>query len=323
MLTGSDLACSLLVPAIVAALVACWGIGGCESWRLERAAIAGYLAGHLLLVTVTGVGLRRALGDTEPAAWQTAFIASVAQVLRPHEARDALPVLLAVAIVLLWVETRLPRRFRLMMHAVWLLLGIVFATRLLWGSVYWTTQWSGLQRAGVLGGLGIALSLPGILAGRGTSARGSVSRLSLLLQCGIAGCVAVTLMLSGSKVYGLLGLAAAGALSGFSLLLLRGDQDEPFTRPPRIPPLLMGSLLILGLFYAEVTRSQAALLFLAFGVSSLQLTQPNIWRAPRWNVVALTVAGGLALAVVAGAGWSFAESAASESANPYRNLSGP
>jgi hypothetical protein len=323
MLTGSELACSLLVPAVVAALVARGGIRDCGSWRVERAAIAGYLAGHLLLSTAKGVALRRAAGELGLGAWQSAFVASVAQVLRPHEARDALPVLLTAAIVLVWLETRVPRRFRPMMHAVWLLLGIAFATRLLWGSVYWTTQWSGLQRAGVLGGLGIALGLPGILAGRGTSARDSVSRLSLLLQSGIAACVAVTLMLSGSKIYGLLGLAAAASLSGCSLVSRGDNQEVRFTLPPRVPPLLVGSLLVLGLFYAEVTGPQAALLFLGFGASSLQLTQPNVWRALRWNVVVLTVAGCLALAVVAGAGWSFAKSAASESANPYRNLSGP
>jgi hypothetical protein len=270
--------------AICAALAALGLLLGGWPWRQPR---AGWVAAGGAL----GLGSGFLVG---------ACVLGLAPHFPPQEDRDRLLlVLLPAAVGVEVVSAFLPRR-RWLAWSLRLVVASGAARVLLHGSVYLTDsagvglpEWSPEQTWLILGGLAVALAANGVLLDRLGQQQGN--RAVLLGVALAAAGSGVAVMLSGYATGGQLGFLLAGGLVGAALasLALAGPVDLGGTL--RVSVVGLFGLLVAGRFFAELTTTNAMLLFFAPLAGSLPARLP--W--PRWRAAAgvLLVAVPVAVAV--------------------------
>ncbi len=291
----------------------------------DLSAALGYIAGHFLLAVRSETAAQVALGHSAGSSWTRGLSAALRQLTRPHVAHDWIPLLLIAGIVLALV---LPRShsaaasasIRLRDRAgptLWLILALLVPLRLLWGSIYLPhDSWTWAHLAGYAA-LGIPLWLPTLVD---RSPVGHSQR-EARIQTGVLGIVlvaeAITLFCTGSKVYGMLGLTAAGAISASKLVGAFPSQRREDTAAPHLCLMLCGALLMLGYFFAELPALSGVLLFAA-----IASTLVGNWAraSARQSVLTWGLAGLLALGVMGHATWKFAAAVSGPAANPYESF---
>jgi len=231
----------------------------------------GYVVGQFGLVSRAGVA--------------TALNALVA----PHEARDWLPwaVVLAAGTTV-WV-VQATGSMRWVGHVLAIVIVLAVPARLLGGSVYLASRWTGGEKIAHLALLAAAVGVAWWLLESCKDSDQPLLRCMLLIYTAVGTAVAVTL--SGSFAYGELCGVVAGALTGALLagvLNPASPTDVDATASPDglggaagVVAMSLGGLILLGYFYAELSSADA--LFLC---------------------VALLAAGGwLPMPAAAGSGW--------------------
>jgi hypothetical protein len=228
-----------------------------SGWGGALAVGGGYLAGHAAL----------AGGPPVP----------------PLERVDWLWCLTAAAVAVCTVAALLPPRAWLRWGLRVPLAGAVLVLLLLpflktWGHGETMAWLAGLGAAGVV--LWAALDS---LAGRGPGTGAPL--LLVVLALGST----LVLLLSGSAVYGQLGLALTASLAGS----LAAACWAPSLLPPRglatVVGVVLPGLWLLGYFYAEVPAASAALLAAALPVAALVLVRPVRERLRPWQAVLVGV----------------------------------
>ena len=247
------------------------------------------------------------------AQWYHAVVEAVGHAFRPREARGWLFVLSLLAIPIALFERGLPR-WRMF---VWLVLFVALPVRLLWGSVYFTTDWSlggAVLRVTAVAGALMALYLA---ASRPRTAKiggpAHASKCDMFIWMVVTAGASVVLLLTGSKTYGELACALAfallGAMVGSAII-----KDNDHKNVAGLVTLIFGGLLVLGCSFAETEIWQAAALGAAAGVALLALSNTGWPRRKQLAILALMVVS--VLAICAQAGFQFAEDIGAES-NPY------
>lgn len=219
------------------------------------------------------------------------FVAALAALVSPHEARDWLPwaVLLAAGATI-WVA-HAGDSSRWIGHVLAVVIALAAPARLLGGSVWVVTRWAAGAKIVYLALLAAAMGLVWWLLEAADDDDQPLVRSMLLIYVAVG--MAVTLTLSGSFAYGELAGAAGAAVTG---ALLAGvlKQTSPDNSPPTAFPdgvggaagvvtFSLGSLILLGYFYTEVTAVNAALLAVALVVAAGRLPTLGLtssgWRA--------------------------------------------
>jgi len=278
MFTASDIFLGGILPATVAAVVMLaarrFRLRPSTAWPVSLA--AGCVTGQLGLAAQAGID--QAIGN----------------VLRPRVAHDWLPLLIvgaaAVGIVASVGRQRIAGGLSVAVCAA-------APTLFLWKSVYVQNEWSRLESAAWLSLLSIALLVIWrLLAGAPADSQPFVrATLLILVALGIAG----VLGMSGSFSYAQLAGAAAAALIGTKLAALRGRYLEGLGGAAGVITLAIGSMLLLGYFFAELTPGNAVLLTLALLAAGGPLPLKNIASA-RWQIVlrAMACLAPLAIAII-------------------------
>jgi hypothetical protein len=197
--------------------------------------------------------------------------------LRPREAVDWLPHALLLAIGITILASYVPRAWRRLPVFLAAVLVVGLPLRLLAGTVYVTQRWSALEKLSYLTLLAATLGLTWLLLGA-TRDEDHPRLRALLLILVVAG-AAVVISLSGVFVYGQLGGALAASLAGTALATFSYAPTRTGVRvgPSPVPAahltgadgtagvlaLALGGLVLLSCFYANLTPTNAALLFLA------------------------------------------------------------
>ena len=271
----------------------------------------------------------RGSGSEGPAllGWLNSLVASAEQLLNPAVAKDWLPMAAVVAAAV----TSLPiGRWAVL---VVFPLAVVLPTRLLWGSVYFVSEWT--QREAIVSvamlGAGLAaIASAWLLSERGKKV-GDVETKSedkplvewtrAGLVCVATLAVALGMMLSGTQAYGELSGAAMAACLGALLAGLCGKNGPSAPRGVGMAgPVVAawtGGLLVLGCFYAELKPVNACLLGFGLFVAGARTPIANgaVAQAAVHALVCL-VPIGLALSF---AGLEFAEAMRQQAADPYLN----
>lgn len=303
---------ALLVAAI--ALVAMRNLGVCARATWAVATALGYVAGHATMM--------RAIG----------WFPAVGSLLRPGEARDWLPLAVLVATGITLLAIYAPEGWgRLAGLTAAALLVVAAPMRLLAGSVYVTSEWTGAERLAHLALLAACLGVVWLLlALRRDEESPSVSAGLLVL---VALGAAAVLAMSGVAVYGQLSGVVAAALAGAMAgawycgqreagrrRLGTSSTSDPATCDAEalaesvaraasasigvggaagVVTLALGSLVLLGHYFAEVTALDALLVGVAAIVAAGWLpTSISQWRR--------TVAVVRTMLCVGAIGWAIA-----------------
>ena len=258
------------------------------SWAISAA--LGYIAGHLAAQSHGGLA--------------TALLS----VIKPHEARDWLPLAVLLAAGVTIFAAYAPRRWRPFVVGLAALLTLGVPLRLLAGSVYVEQNWSTIEKLAYLVLLAAVFGLVW-LALATASHREPTRVLRPTLLAIFATGTALVLALSGSLGYGKLTVATAAAIAGTAITSHAAPLRAPNRRDPtgRRPPVSqhsqrprsddlsgvagvitfsLGSLLLLGHFYAELTATNAALLVLSLIAAAGRLPAV-VSKAPPWQQAAL------------------------------------
>ncbi|QDU55277.1 hypothetical protein [Aeoliella mucimassa] len=204
-------------------------------------------------------------------------------------------VLPAVLVVeLLGVVPKVPQAL------VWLLraaLALTVTRVLLHGSTYVANSGSGGDSAQPMSFWVLALLVAGGLLLVWVAVRSSTPLRSAcpapLVLSAVALASSIAIMLSGYATGGQLGLPLAASLAGvFAIALWRGKVSDA-TPTVGYAVIAIGSLLIIGHYFAEL-KAPHALLLAASPLVALVPTVPVLGRVPRWG----RVAGSLALVLV-------------------------
>jgi hypothetical protein len=262
------------------------------------------------VVWASGVGLGYLTGQLSLECRRGGAAQAFSALVRPHEAVDWLPLAVLLALGVTVLSAYAPRTWRRCPFVLAGLLAIGLPLRLLAGSVYVTIQWSASEKFAHFALLAATFALCWLLF---SSARDDEQpRLRPALLITVAAGAALVIALSGVFVYGELCGAVAAALAGtcLALWLVPG-----LSGAAGVVTFSLGSLIVLGYFYAQLTPTNAALLFLALIFSGGRL--PHLMPSqPPWQRAVLRAAlclVPLALAVAKSA----AAAQASMSANPY------
>lgn len=244
---------------------------------LVAAAAAAFVARRLRLrpqaAWAGGVGLGVVAGQLGLSS-RAGFAAGLAALLRPHEARDWLPpaVLLAMSVTMLAVYA--PRAWRRWIVALAALVTIGVPVRLLAGHV--AQQWSAAEKLAHLTLLAAAIGLVWLLLA--TARDDEQPRVRAVLLVLVALGASFVIALSGSLEYGKLCGVAAAAVAGTAvchwLCQWFPRHDGPALPEPAAPgsdlagaagviTFSLGSVVLLGHFYAGLTAANAALLALS------------------------------------------------------------
>lgn len=274
--------------------------------------VCGYLAGHTALESRSAwAGSAESFVGWLVACAVASFWKAI-DLLHPHVARDWVPWFVLAALIVVCLDYRhLPRRLSSFLR---LALAIALPTRLLWSSVYFP-QWSFWQDVCWIGGIGLALYAAWEFHGyrQRDSDTGFLTASLVLL---VAGASSLTVAMSGSVIYGQLGGALTSALAGVlvAALIHRDAAEMQAAAGPLC--IVLGSLLIIGHFFAELSAPHAVTLALAFLLSG-RLIRFRLQSRPvfSWLSAALVVL--LVSAVVLNAGVRFAQSLKSTGDNPY------
>jgi hypothetical protein len=226
---------------------------------------------------------------------QTGISDSLHTFIEPHEAVDWLPhiVLLALGVT---VVTYLAPSGRRRLIALATAFCLAAPVRLLSGNV--ANHWSIPQKFAWLALLAAVLGVVWLLLASKDGERPAILRVPLLILVAVG--TAIVLTQSGVLVYGLSCGALGAAITGTALAFLRatgfagalgatgsasalGRPSLPGTEgAAAIITFTLGSLIILGHFYAELTTTNAALLFLSLAATAAP--PPTLLRSsPAWQ----------------------------------------
>lgn len=257
-----------------------------------------------LIVTLTV----RWMGVSAPAtwAWGTAFGTIAGQVALkrqlgvagavrlftdPHEAVDWLPLIILIALgsSLLFVgASGGRRRFALLIAA---LVTIAVPLRLLGGNIRLDEVWNAFDKfvyAALLAG-----TLAIIWTSLGSASYGGLNAARLMLVMIVAIATAVVLTLSGVFIYGQLCGVVAASLAGTAVAFAGTRSSDPISRAGSgvwdgiygaagVITFSLGSLILLGRFFAELSTSNAILLLLALAAAGSPLPFAA-FRQPGWR----------------------------------------
>jgi hypothetical protein len=231
-----------------------------------------------------------------------------ASLVAPREAVEWLPYAVLFALGLTILATYAPRTWRRLVIILAVMLSIGLPLRLLANSDY-SVRWSLLEKLAYISLLSATLGLTWLVLA--AARRTEQPRLRPLLLIAVAAGSAVVVALSGVFVYGELCGAVAAALAG-AAVASRAWQLEGAAG---VVTFSLGSLIVLSCFYAELTTSNAALLFLAMMMAAGRLPE-HVSARPAWQQVALRT--GLTLLPLAVAlAQALAAAQAEMSSNPY------
>lgn len=219
---------------------------------------SGYIAGQLILTSRAGVGH------------------ALQALVSPHEARDWLPhaVLLALGVTMLAIYAA--RSWRQWVIGLAALLVIGVPARLLSGPV--AQQWSALEKFSHLALLAATLALVWLLLAAARDEEFPRLRQVLVILSAVG--AAITVTLSGSFTFGRLCGIVAAAVTGTALVSPRG-----LTGAAAVITFSLGSLIILGVFYAELFPANAALLLISITAAAGRLPEVVSTR-PAWQQAA-------------------------------------
>jgi hypothetical protein len=199
--------------------------------------------------------------------------------LEPHEAVDWLPhiVLLALGVSLV-IYLAPAHRPRLITLAAALCLAV--PVRLLSGNL--AQHWSILEKAAVLVSLAAALGLVWLLTSRDDGRQPTILRVPLLMLVAVGTAIVVTQ--SGALIYGLSSAALGAAITGTALVFAfhRSTSSSGAAASGGVITLTLGSLIILGHFYAELSTANAALLLLSLTATAAPL-HVLLGNRPAWQ----------------------------------------
>ncbi|TWU00091.1 hypothetical protein Pla108_10350 [Botrimarina colliarenosi] len=254
------------------------------------------------------------------AGWASALPRATASFAWPRESSQWLPAATAgAAVISLFITAG--GYGRPVGAALGVALAVGLPLRLLWGSVYLTSEWSGGEAAAWSTGLAATLLAVGWLLSRPQSEASAASDwLRAALTAAAALGLAIVLATSGSLSYARLAGIVVAAIVGAQLggVGVAADRRRGVETAGPVLASLAGGLLLLGYFFAEVTAVNTLLLAGALAATGLPLPKR---LATGWRPIALRGAVCLALVAVAAgnAGYAFAEATAAETSNPYAN----
>jgi len=309
MITPADFLLGGILPVFVAATVCAL------VWKFAENAASSWRTG-LVVGIVVGIWAL----ESRSVGISTA----IAKSIRITEAKDFLP----LVVILSMVPDAIGAINRTGNIAGWVLralFSILLPWRLLYGSSYLprdplpdvsfdTGAWSAGEAILWIGGLSLALF--GTWASLRLEAFGSHPRLRSVLAITVMLATAATIALTGSLTYGQLTGVVAAALTACATVSALGQ----FNRGPDAAcgpvAISFGTLLVLALFFSNLSLLYALLLVAAMVVGAGRFS-------PRMKYHAL-LRSGLCLALlglaVGLAGWEFAASQAESTSNPYYNM---
>lgn len=315
MLGPADILVGGVLPGLVALVLRHVLLRGRVSDGLAWPIAVGvaFIVGQAALAAPLGSGV---------AGWAAGLPPAFERFVAPREASQWLPALVVAATVVALV-THAGRRGRYAAVVLGVVLAIGLPLRLLWGSVYTTSQWTAGETAAWIAGIGAALLAIGVLLARQTTEPSpGLKTLRDLMPGGVMIAVAVVLATSGSLSYARLAGAAAAALCGAALGGFRIPKDRLVGVKSAAPltATLGGAMVLLGYFFAEVTAINALLLLAALAATALPTPA---FAAKGWAGFAVRAAFCLVLAGAAAgsAGAAFAKAMQAEADNPYAGWS--
>ena len=211
---------------------------------------------------------------------QSGFFESLQTFLEPHEAVDWLPhiVLLALGVSIVMYLAPAAQRPRLIALAVALCLSA--PVRLLSGNL--AQHWAIPGKVVVLVSLGTILGLVWLLLASHDEEQPAFLRVPLLILVTMG--VAIVVTQSGVLIYGLSSAALGAAITGSALVSsFRGiATSSGAAATAGVITFTLGSLIILGHFYAELGTVNAALLLLSLTATATPL--PALLKSgPPWQ----------------------------------------
>jgi hypothetical protein len=246
------------------------------------------------------------------------FAAALRSFTVPHEAADWLPivVLLVLGTSLLFLSTP-PSRLRLVI-ALAVMQSIAVPLRLLSGNVRLThNEWSPVEKVTYLLLLAATLGLVWRLLAGGRVERQAHARPPFLLLAAIGS--AIVLTLSGVLIYGQYCVAIAASLTGTALACTFGAPGSiasgatgsasaqtrfaltGLSGAAAVLTFSLGSLIILGYFFASLSGMNAVLLFISLAAAGAALPAAFANR-PLWQQLATRAAFCLTPLIIAVAG---------------------
>jgi hypothetical protein len=230
------------------------------TWAVSVA--LAYIAGHL--------GLASRTGD------------AIALLIRPREAADWLPHAVLVALGITAITTLAPRPWNRCGIALAITLSIGLPLRLLAGSTY-DLDWTLLEKSAHIALLAATLGLTWAMLAAAEDNDHPQLRPVLLIV--VASGTAVVVTLSGVFVYGELCVVVAAALTG----TLLASKTPRVAGAAGVITCSLGSLVLLSCLYAELTATNAALLFtaliLAAGPMPAFMSSRPAWRKTSLRLV--------------------------------------
>jgi hypothetical protein len=210
---------------------------------------------------------------------QSGLSESLHTFVQPHEALDWLPhiVLLAlgVSLVMYLAPTHRPR-----LIALATALCLAAPVRLLSGNL--AQHWSILGKAAVLISLTAVLGLVWLITSNNDLRQPTILRAPLLILVAVGTAIVVTQ--SGALIYGLLSAALGAAITGTALVFAfhRSTWSSGAAASAGIITFTLGSLIILGHFYAELNTTNAILLLLSLTATAAPLPA-LLGNRPTWQ----------------------------------------
>lgn len=260
-------------------------------WLLGTA--SGFISGYVALKNQTGVA------------------SAIASITRPQAAADWLPfiVLLALGVSLLLAQTS----HRWVGFALAMLLVLAAPLRLLCTNARLTSEWTAPQKFVCLGVLASAFAAIWIVLARNQNVQTARTRLFLILVDATG--IAAALTISGVLVYGQACGALAASLAGTALAsalvqwLYRDSaadgaeagrataSNSGLPAAAGIIAFSLGSLIVLGHFFADLSATTALLLFVSLAAAGGPLFDGLLQSAVWQNAVIRTLACLVPLAV--------------------------
>ena len=323
MFQPAELTICLIVPAVVAMTAAFAIRQRPRSDWFEPSIALGYVAGHFLLTVHAEWTTRVALGQTADGTWRTALHQAFRMLAFPRVAHDWLPILVLIAVAVTFAasaEKEIPSLSRRFARQIPWLIGALFVVmRLLWGSNFVESEWSPEGTLLRIIGLAFVIWLPSQICEFGRSREPHLTNTGLASLIVTAAAAGITLLLSGSKTFGTYGLITTSAIAGAALV--EASSHHKTVKPPRILPMLLGSLIILGMFFAKLTPGHAILLFVSMVFSCIQLQMPEFLASQKQKLTCSLIAMILAGFVVASAASQFARHKSPELTGPNKRSS--
>ena len=210
---------------------------------------------------------------------ESGFYESLHTFFEPHEAVDWLPhiVLLALGVSLLMYLAPAHRPRIIALAAA---LCVAVPVRLLGGNL--AQHWSILAKVAVLVSLAVVLGFVWLLLASNGDGQPAIVRVPLLILVAVGTAIVVTQ--SGAFIYGLSSAALGAAITGAALVFAfrAFESSAGAAATAGILTFTLGSLIILGHFYAELSTTNTAWLLLSLVATAVPL--PALLRSgPVWQ----------------------------------------